>query len=665
MGRTWSPGLRRPLLLYCAAVVVPTLVVLTLGVLAAQRQYEAVETLRTMTRRLQEARVGEEIERRVGAAAAAAIRSETFERIVIGLASDQPDDVDAARAGVEAFRAAHPVVRELFLVDNGTVVYPRVEPPLPLDVRNWLRDESAPVRNRLWNVLSEAERLEAAGEYRAAEVAYRTAGTLAATRRIQALAMGGVARALAGAGELARAADAWELVASDFGDVYNRHGRPHALVAAVALGEIAPGRRQLPSDLRNALLTGRWSVTPDQADYFLSKLPGAQTVPTQSAFLRSLAFGRRIRAAFSPPGARRIGEVNAASISVDGVSDQLLFAWRDQGALLAGVAVDEGWVRETLAPQIAAQIASGLEVRVSAPAQPPSPFRPGTAAWQVSIVADAVAPWRGRDVAALAGGAVMLVGILALSVVLLARDVTRETDLNRMRADLVSGISHELKSPLSVIRVYAETIDVLPEGEVEDRRRFTAAIVQETERLDRLVQDVVEFSKIQQGRRPYRLAAAPLAETVRRAAERFEQYASLHGFTLRADVPPGTPDVDFDERAVEQAILNLLDNAAKYAGDSKRIDLRVWTGEEEVLVAVRDRGIGIPHEEQARIFERFHRGAHGDRGGYGLGLYLVRHIMDAHGGRVEVSSLPGEGSEFTLHFPISEAGDAKDSAGRG
>lgn len=665
MGRRWSPGLRRALLLYCAAVVVPTLVVLTLGILAARRQYQAVETLQTTTRRLQESRVAEEIERRIAAAASAAIRSDDFERTVAGLVSDRPDEIDAARSEIDGIRAAHPIVRDVFLVKGGTVIYPRVQPSLPHDLGDWLRNENASIRNRLSVVLSEAEKLESDRNYRAAEAAYRTAAALAATPRIKALAISGLARALAGAGDAGHAADMWELVAREFGDVYNRHGRPHALVAAVALGDIAPDR-QLVAEVRGALLGGRWTVTPDQADYFLSKLPGAQTTAAHSGFLKTLAFGRRMRSAFSRTAVPENGEVNAASIFVDGVGDQLLFAWRTAESVLAGIAVDGSWVQGTLAPEIAAQIAPGFGVRVAAPAPQALSFRAGTAPWQVSIAAEDLAPWRRRDVWALAGGAVMLVGILALSVVLLARDVTRETDLNRMRADLVSGVSHELKSPLSVIRVYAETIDVLPGEQAGERRHFAAAIVQETERLCRLIEDVVDFSKIQQGRRPYRLAAGSLASTVSRAAERFEEYGSLHGFTLRADVPLETPHVDFDERAVEQAILNLLDNAAKYAGESTEIDLRVWSVDEEVLVAVRDHGIGIAHDDQARIFERFHRGAHADRGGYGLGLYLVRHIMEAHGGRVDVSSAPGEGSQFTLHFPVSEANeDAESSADRG
>jgi two-component system phosphate regulon sensor histidine kinase PhoR len=179
------------------------------------------------------------------------------------------------------------------------------------------------------------------------------------------------------------------------------------------------------------------------------------------------------------------------------------------------------------------------------------------------------------------------------------------------------------------------------------------------------VDDVVDFSKIQQGERPYRLVSAPISDVVRRAAARFASYARVRGLSLNAEIGDELGPLNLDPRAVEQAVLNLLDNAAKYAGDSTEIDLRVRTSGAQVLVEVRDRGIGIPAAEQAHIFNRFHRGTHVDRGGYGLGLYLVRHIMEAHGGRVEVASASGEGSVFTLHFPhrAPEGGDAKSTTG--
>ena len=132
---------------------------------------------------------------------------------------------------------------------------------------------------------------------------------------------------------------------------------------------------------------------------------------------------------------------------------------------------------------------------------------------------------------------------------------------------------------------------------------------------------------------------------------------------MSADLPDDGEAMPIDADAVEQAVLNLLDNAAKYGGDAKRVAVCLRDAGTEALVEVRDEGPGIPAAERARIFERFHRGPHEDRGGYGLGLYLVRHVMEAHGGTVVVESEPGHGSLFTLRFPREAGHRAQDSAG--
>ena len=264
----------------------------------------------------------------------------------------------------------------------------------------------------------------------------------------------------------------------------------------------------------------------------------------------------------------------------------------------------------------------------------------------------AASPWLRTDLLAFAFMTLIVLGVLIMGIVLLARDVARETNLNQMRADLVSGVSHELKTPLSVIRVYAETIDDVSDATVQERRHFAQAIVQETDRLRRLIDDVVDFSRIQQGERSYRLTVGSLSDVVSRTVEQFRRYAELHGFTVSTEIAAVLPPVAFDALSVEQAVMNLLDNAAKYSGDSTFIAVRVYQSDGSVTIKVQDRGVGIPADEQPRIFERFTRGSHPDRGGYGLGLYLVRHIVQAHGGQVELSSAPGEGSRFRLLFPI-------------
>jgi signal transduction histidine kinase len=318
-----------------------------------------------------------------------------------------------------------------------------------------------------------------------------------------------------------------------------------------------------------------------------------------------------------------------------------------------GLVADLSWVSRKLGEEVAEGIAPGETVQLRVRNRQHTGFQAGTTAWTVDIqnAGDATRWWR-ADLLAFSFVTLIVLGVLIMGVVLLARDVARETNLNQMRADLVSGVSHELKTPLSVIRVYAETIDDVSDATVQERRHFAQAIVQETDRLRRLIDDVVDFSRIQQGERSYRLAVGSLSDMVGRTVEQFRRYAELHGFTVSTEIAAVLPPVAFDALSVEQAVMNLLDNAAKYSGDSTCIAVRVYQSEGSVTIEVQDQGVGIPANEQPRIFERFTRGSHPDRGGYGLGLYLVRHIVQAHGGQVELSSAPGEGSRFRLLFPI-------------
>jgi signal transduction histidine kinase len=425
------------------------------------------------------------------------------------------------------------------------------------------------------------------------------------------------------------------------------------------------GPSEVVSRVRRSIAAGRWSLTPEQAEYFLSSLPGAESF-ADSPYLDSLAFARRLQAVLAGERLPDTVTTARATIAVDGTVDDIFFKPQSPG-LSIGISTDREYVRNHVILDAASRAAPGVAVEIHAETPQKSAFHTRSPVWRVSVPeASSVSVWRRADVLMFVAGTVVVLGVLVLGVVLLARDVARDTLVNRMRADLVSGVSHELKTPLSVIRVYAEMLDGASDASETDRPHFVAAIVQETDRLKRLIDDVVDFSRIQQGERVYPMTAGPIVEVITRAVDRFRRYAELHGFALNADIAVVNHAVVFDPLAVEQAILNLLDNALKYSGDAGQIDLRLFESGSHIVVEIEDYGVGIAAEDRARIFERFHRGAHADRGGYGLGLYLVRHIMDAHGGDVRVHSVRGQGSTFSLRFPVvPEEQHAKSLAGGG
>jgi len=188
------------------------------------------------------------------------------------------------------------------------------------------------------------------------------------------------------------------------------------------------------------------------------------------------------------------------------------------------------------------------------------------------------------------------------------------------------------------------------------RDEYLDTIVNESERLTRLLNNVLDFSKIEQGTKKYRMVPQSLAEIVRSAARAMQYPLEQQRFVLRTEVEDNMPPVPVDRDAIEQAILNLLANAVKYSGDSRDIEVRLRSEDGMAVIEVTDRGAGIAPAEQARIFERFYRvpGPENDRiPGTGLGLTLVQHVAEAHDGHVRVESAPGKGSTFGIVLPAS------------
>lgn len=235
------------------------------------------------------------------------------------------------------------------------------------------------------------------------------------------------------------------------------------------------------------------------------------------------------------------------------------------------------------------------------------------------------------------------------------RDVRRELRLAEMRSQFVSSVSHELKTPLTAIRMFADTLRMGHCTDPQMQAEYMETISNESERLTRLLNNVLDFSKIERGQKTYRPEPTSLADVVHAAARAMQYPLAQQGFELRVDVRDGLATVRVDPDALQQAILNLLTNAMKYSGQSREIDLRLGTENGRAVIQVTDRGIGIDPREQARVFEKFYRVATRENQlipGTGLGLALVEHIVKAHGGRVEVHSAPGQGSTFSIHLPL-------------
>jgi signal transduction histidine kinase len=252
----------------------------------------------------------------------------------------------------------------------------------------------------------------------------------------------------------------------------------------------------------------------------------------------------------------------------------------------------------------------------------------------------------------------LLLVVIVLGLGATYRVVRRESEMARLKSDFVANVSHDLKTPLSLIRMFAETLEMNRVTDEGSRREYYGVITRETERLTRLIDNVLDFSRIEGGRQRYDIVPTAVEPLVHEVLEAFRHPLAQQGFKVDVEIEPDLPDVPLDAAALKQALANLVDNAVKYSGERRRLRVSAGRRGDEVTLEVADEGIGIPAAETQRIFQKFYRVGRSEtqgRRGSGVGLALVKHIVEAHGGRVSVESRPGAGSRFTVHLPLKMA----------
>ena len=452
--------------------------------------------------------------------------------------------------------------------------------------------------------LSEAERLLAAGHAAAALERYQR---VLAERPRNCLALQGVALSFERLAQPDAAQKIWRTLASDYADERTLSHRPFGAVAALNAGDTA--------GLAERIVSGRWDLPAEDAAYLLTRAG----VPDDSPLFDRIHFARLLHREAVPAAPAERGDV----VSHD-LGKYRLYYRRTSPGRLEGFAADRAWMRDELEPQVAGNL-------------------------QLSHSST-------REGLVYGAGIGVVLIVLSGGILLLVRDVARESKTTQLRAEVVSGVTHELKTPITLIRLYGETLlrhRDLPESQ---RRESLQIITRESARLGRLIDHVLAFSRVDRGDETYDWQIDDPLPVIAGVLDDYSGWLERSGFELLREVPDALPRARFDAGALSQALVNLLDNAVKYSGTSRIVAVRVASGEDQIAIEVSDRGMGIPPVEHQKIFDRFYRSAKGSgKGGYGLGLYMVAHIMRAHGGRVELESQVGAGSTFRLLLPVAPA----------
>ena len=233
----------------------------------------------------------------------------------------------------------------------------------------------------------------------------------------------------------------------------------------------------------------------------------------------------------------------------------------------------------------------------------------------------------------------------------------KEILLAQLKSEFVSNVSHEIRTPLAMISIFAET---LFEGRISDeskKKSYYKMINDEADRLNRTVNKILNFSRIESGKKRFHFEPVNLQKIAESSLNEYKPQLQLNKFTYQLKTQDNFPLVHADKEAIAEVFNNLIDNAIKYSLNKKEIVLKSYTKSNYAILSVQDFGIGIPEKFQKDIFDKFYRVPNNDihdTKGTGLGLTLVKHIVDAHKGKIVLKSTENKGSTFLLYFPISQ-----------
>jgi signal transduction histidine kinase len=445
---------------------------------------------------------------------------------------------------------------------------------------------------------------------------------------------------------------------------------PYALLAAGARCELLADTRdprhsaaEATEQLRAALIDGRWQLDRATFEYYwaeVNRLRHTADDPPKGA----LEFSSLVSRLYEQwQQALRTG---SSFNSRETQPDASLLIWHATPSRLTALYAPAGWLGAGIKlPANAEDIRWRLLASSSPPGTEPHVLRSLADAQlagrlEFSSVSAASKPGLNRALW-LAGVGLMLMLVLAGAYALF-RGVSRELRVAQLQSDFVSAVSHEFRSPLTSLSGISE---LLAAGRLADESRKNQAytfLQRETGRLERLVENLLDFGRMESGRKQYQIEPHDVFGVVRAVVADFREEASAGGYEVELNLDANAPTVKADEQELRRAIRNLLENAVKYSPECRTVWVEGRVNHRQVAISVRDRGMGIEPREQREVFQKFVRGAAAKKAGIkgtGIGLSMVRQVVDACGGEIRLESVAGEGSTFTLFFPLAGAGETR------
>lgn len=549
-------------------------------------------------------------------------------------------------------------------------------------------------------------------DYARAVELYRLCVSQAPSQKQKAIALEGIGRSFLSSQSLSAAYRVYEQLSSDYDQFRNKAGHPYGIVAAFQTYAIDQRlKREEKSfetllDLYNKIINGTWPLNLTTYDFFIAeiesplnemvsqgKFPDIQKAyeslrKQPSPYKQTLLFTHVLKREVIPKIKEKLTLKRLASEAPSGrfpvnfeedfgfTSFNILPEFQEEKAFYGGFLWDIKPLKNTLLPEIleSAGKETGLRLNLLFEEEPTSlPGNSGLTSKDSLALSFKVFPfpWRLQvkqpafvDQERTAQRENIFYGLLLAGIVvliflgafLIARDISRESETMRLKSEFVHNVSHELKTPLTLIRLYAETLQRKGNLKSEQKQEAYQIINKESERLSHMINNVLDFARIEMGKKEFNFEKGDLSHLVLETVDSYRYHLEKKGFTIHTDIASNLPKTSFDREAMASVVINLLSNAMKFSPQKKEVTVRLYTENDNTVLQVADRGIGIDPKELDRIFERFYRitdKVASETRGSGLGLPLVKHIIEVHGGEIKVESEPGKGSIFSVVLPIS------------
>jgi signal transduction histidine kinase len=693
---------KKIILIFLLAILLPSLIVGYLSLSAFSKRREAVKRLLESNLWISGESTLQSIEAALLEYEREALRPENFARLT------DPKTLDQSHLNGIVF-PRDLSGRPFLLDDEFRIIFPKTGSEKP---SIFIADE-IPKETEFSKAFQKAEFYEfAQKDFSRAAESYRKCASNTASSLQKALAMEALGRCLLSANNLEEADKVYSELSAKFGQIQDKAGHFYGISAAFQLFEIEKRRKREESGLETLInlyediKEGDWLISLSAYDFFVSEIESSveaifqegefpeirksyQALKNrQSPYLEALVFTEFLRTVVVP----RIKEKLTVSSIRGSPQPERLLAKRSGGFCLVsysplpdyrerrtfhgGSCWDLESLKKGVLLGVLEQISRGTGLRlenidetqreVSAQTQETTSkqslllsYRQFPFPWKLLVTQPAL-----NDLERTARrenffyGTLLtfIVVLMFLGAVLLARDISRESETTRLKTEFVHNISHELKTPLTLIRLYGETLQRKENLTEEERKESYEIITKESERLSHLINNVLDFSRIDMGKKEFNFTKDSLSRVVEETLDSYRYHLEKKGFKVKEDIAPDLPEMNFDGEAVASVLVNLLSNAMKFSPHEKEVTVRLFRRNGQAVLQVADKGIGISPRDLSRIFKRFYRAKNevvSETRGSGLGLTLVKHITEAHGGTVEVESEPGKGSVFSIILPIS------------